>query len=172
MTKFMKRIALILLSLLTRAIIVVAFFTIFFVFTEVQADMKYKCTSPSPPPSKTMAKSVLLIIGGNFSPDHIGPEEYDRYTRDVRTHPIEYLNGLEHFLRSATDEELSDVYPYVILNIIKKSSDRRFREVSHCARMRYKIAISRVKKRNIIQADNEDVRRVQRLESTFNQVQH
>lgn len=57
-------------------------------------------------------QDIATIVGGYFSPDHLGPTAYDEIVRRVRAAPDAYLQAFEaRFLRPGQDPlALADLY--------------------------------------------------------------
>ena len=57
-----------------------------------------------PRPQNQVDQDIAIIVGGSFSPDHIGPTAHQQIVRRVRAAPDRYLQAFERrFLRSGVD---------------------------------------------------------------------
>jgi hypothetical protein len=63
-------------------------------------------------PQNQVDQDIAIIVGGSFSPDHIGPTKYQQIVRRVRAAPERYLQAFERrFLRPGVDPlTLADLY--------------------------------------------------------------
>lgn len=95
-------------------------------------------SAASPPPSvpeMTMKDDVLLVIGGNFSVDHLGPQRFDEVRARVRQRSVECLDTLHALVASAPAEALSMWWASVLLELTRPSApDRSLAEARVTAR--------------------------------------
>jgi hypothetical protein len=68
----------------------------------------------------TAEKDIELIVGGNFTPDSIGPDKYAEVLARLRANPSRYLGDFEaRFMGSNFDAELqSNMFSSAFLNLI------------------------------------------------------
>ncbi|MBN1770880.1 MAG: hypothetical protein JXB32_06465, partial [Deltaproteobacteria bacterium] len=60
---------------------------------------------PTAPGEEALDEEILLVVGGNFAPDHLGPERYASIVERVRTHAAACLTRFdERFLRGAAPD--------------------------------------------------------------------
>jgi hypothetical protein len=73
-----------------------------------------------PRPQNQVDQDIAIIVGGSFSPDHIGPTAHQQIVRRVRAAPDQYLQAFERrFLRSGVDPlDLADLYLPVFLQLL------------------------------------------------------
>lgn len=67
--------------------------------------------------SNSIENDVLLVIGGNFTPDHLGPEGYAEVVARVRKQPEVYLSTFESMALGANFDALtlSRLHPEALL---------------------------------------------------------
>jgi hypothetical protein len=71
------------------------------------------------PPSAEVAADLPLLVGGMFSPDHLGPAAYDERRARVEASPEAYLEALDVMLANGTPAELSNWWPSVVYEITR-----------------------------------------------------
>ena len=55
-------------------------------------------------PQNHVDQDIAIIVGGSFSPDHIGPTKYQQIVRRVRAAPDRHLQAFERrFLRPGVE---------------------------------------------------------------------
>jgi hypothetical protein len=75
---------------------------------------------PQTRPQNQVDQDIAMIVGGSFSPDHIGLTAYQQIIRRVRAAPDQYLQAFERqFLRSGVDPlDLADLYLPAFLELL------------------------------------------------------
>jgi hypothetical protein len=112
---------------------------------------------------------IGLMIGGNFAPDHLGPDVYAAILQRVHTDPEEYLDVFTgRFLaRVTTPEALADLMPEAILGELQADAPKRVRELA--------VGILEACEKAIVESppaaeDSEEGRRLVHLRSRANQL--
>lgn len=73
-----------------------------------------------PPPQNQVDQDISVIVGGHFSPDHIGPAAHQQIVHRVRAAPDQYLQAFERrFLRQGVNPlDLADLYLPAFLQLL------------------------------------------------------
>ena len=81
---------------------------------------------------KQIEQDVQLIVGGDFSPDSIGPEKYNATVARVRSRPGDYLDALESlYMGPNFDAEIqSHLYLPAFLALIADLEPERVRKTA------------------------------------------
>ena len=79
----------------------------------------------------SIEKDVLLLVGGDFSPDSVGPERYQATVDRVRAAPGKYLDAVEAmFLGMNFDaEQQSEMSLPILFNLIFDQEPVRIRQI-------------------------------------------
>jgi hypothetical protein len=88
--------------------------------------------TPQPPDTDEITQEVWRIVGGDFTPDAIGPERYDAQVARVRERPAAYLDAFESmFLGVAFDARLqSELHPEALFKITVEADADRTRAIA------------------------------------------
>lgn len=97
--------------------------------------------SPSASIDPQVEADVALIIGGTFSPDHLGPARYDEVVARAKADAPAYLDALDHFVAEASAARLADVYPSALLSLMDGTTARAI-DSGRAALHRYEAAIA------------------------------
>ncbi|HET9179991.1 MAG TPA: hypothetical protein VFQ24_16675 [Terriglobia bacterium] len=79
-----------------------------------------------------MKKDILEIVGGNFSPDSVGPDRYAAIVSRVRSQAAEYLNVLESLFLGTNFDAVahSELYIPAFLMMVADVEPDRVRSVA------------------------------------------
>ncbi|WP_305044241.1 hypothetical protein [Geoalkalibacter sp.] len=82
--------------------------------------------------SETIHSDILLVVGGNFTPDHLGPEGYAVVAARLRAAPEDYLSAFEKmFIGENFDAlNLSRLHPVALLKQLAGTSPSRVRQTA------------------------------------------
>ncbi len=85
--------------------------------------------SSSPVPPNQMSpheEDVWVIIGGQFTPDHLGPQRHRELLERLVTEPAAYLGALESLLLTTerSPADLSALYPEALLEPLVQRGNR------------------------------------------------
>ena len=87
---------------------------------------------------------VRMIIGGNFSMDHLGPGWYRAMVTRVLSRPNGYLDVLERrILPRLDDEGIAALYVANLLRLAQKAEPDRVRQIARGLRKRAAVALAR-----------------------------
>lgn len=86
---------------------------------------------------------VRLVIGGQFSPDHLGPDEFEHVRRDLSERPDAWLDALAAETFAADDALLGASFPSNVLDAVWTLRSRRTRALAACLLARYDAALAR-----------------------------
>jgi|GEM_PF-2933657 hypothetical protein len=64
-----------------------------------------------------VSTDVALVIGGQFSPDHLGPEAYAAVIARVAAAPADHLQALTAQVRVASTAQLLTLWPSALLRL-------------------------------------------------------
>lgn len=80
--------------------------------------------------SNSIENDVLLVVGGNFTPDHLGPEAYAEVVARVRKQPEVYLSTFESLALGANFDALtlSRLHPVVLFKLLVGVAQSRMRQ--------------------------------------------
>ena len=78
-------------------------------------------------PQNQVEQDIAIIVGGSFSPDHIGPTKYQQIVRRVRAAPDRYLQAFERqFLRPGVEPlALADLYLPEFLRLLADRAQQK-----------------------------------------------
>lgn len=81
---------------------------------------------------KQIEKDIWLVVGGNFTPDSIGPDAYNATIARIRSQSNDYLNVLESlFMGPNFDAQLqSNLYLPAFLSLISDLEPERVHKVA------------------------------------------
>jgi hypothetical protein len=79
-----------------------------------------------------LTQELWRIVGGDFTPDSLGPERYDAHITRIRERPGLYLDTFESmFLGSRFDAELqSEIHAEALLRVTAEADPDRTRDVA------------------------------------------
>lgn len=99
-------------------------------------------TLPPRQPNQT-ERDLAVIVGGNFTPDSLGPE-HDRILERLRAAPAAYLDAFERLFlaRGANAQVLSDLRPEAFLAELQSVAPERVRTIAERLVRRYDSALS------------------------------
>jgi hypothetical protein len=120
--------------------------------------------------SDTVEIDLQIIIGGNFSVDHLGPEWYRAVVARVQAQPDRYLDALERRILPRVDEEgLASLYLGNLLRLVHDERAERVRWIAADLRERTVDALLRVARKNPRgrAAQEEHERELFRLQARF-----
>jgi hypothetical protein len=88
--------------------------------------------TPETPEMDELAQEVWRVVGGDFTPDSIGPERYAAQVARVRERPGAYLDAFESMLLGTKfDAELqSEIHPEALLRIAAEVDPDRTRAIA------------------------------------------
>jgi hypothetical protein len=121
------------------------------------------CASHAAP--ATLRSAVLVMIGGMFTPDHVGPDAFERQVQEARSHAAAYLDALDDVLGGASDDALSSLLPTVLFSLLSPHADRHAHASAQCALARYQAATARARVAAQGHRDDALAWRLQRLET-------
>ena len=80
-------------------------------------------------PQNQVDQDIAIIVGGSFSPDHIGPTAHEQIVRRARAAPDQYLQAFERrFLRPGVDPlDLADLYLPAFLQLLADRAPQQIR---------------------------------------------
>lgn len=78
----------------------------------------------------SIENDLLLVIGGNFTPDHLGPEAYAEVVARVRKQPEVFLSAFESLALGANFDALtlSRLHPVVLFKLLVSVAPGRVRQ--------------------------------------------
>jgi hypothetical protein len=77
-------------------------------------------------------KDILLIVGGDFSPDSVGPQRYKATVDRLRTAPDQYLDAVESMFLGINfnSEQQSEMSLPFLFDLISDLKPDRIRQIS------------------------------------------
>lgn len=92
---------------------------------------------------QTVRADVQLIVGGNFTPDCLGPEKYERVKNSARDRAEDYLAVFDHMYLSERYDaaQVSELYLPSFLELVKDKSPEHTRRSAEALRTRYDAAL-------------------------------
>jgi hypothetical protein len=85
-----------------------------------------------PPNIEDMKKDVMLVVGGDFTPDSIGPDRYQSLVSRVRSDAAAYLNVLESLYLGTNFDAMaqSELYIPAFLKMVADVEPARTRNIA------------------------------------------
>jgi hypothetical protein len=83
-------------------------------------------------PQNQVDQDIAIIVGGSFSPDHIGPAAHQEIVRRVRAAPDQYVQSFERrFLHPGVDPlDLADLYLPAFLQILAERAPQQIQALA------------------------------------------
>jgi len=100
---------------------------------------------PQAQPQNQIDQDIAMIVGGSFSPDHIGPAAYQQIVRRVQAAPDQYLQAFERrFLRAGVNPlDLADLYLPAFLQLLADRAPQQIRALGARLATVYSSAVPR-----------------------------
>ncbi len=86
---------------------------------------------------------VRTIVGGDFTPDCLGPEKYERIKNSARNRAEDYLTVFDHMYLSERYDaaQVSELYLPSFLELVKDRAPEHTRRSAEALRTRYDAAL-------------------------------